>query len=133
MKGLLDMMDDPATLWGHPDIGDWQYEVRNGETLRSFAEWLANRAELAIEAAAGGWDDVPEGSVANCVFCGAAILLDLREGGGPAKDWGANPEDWVGHGGTGLDYGCDSSPLNNDEGTGGHLPAEDSITEPGGQ
>lgn len=27
-------------LWNHPRIGDWQEEVHNGDTLRSFREWL---------------------------------------------------------------------------------------------
>lgn len=33
------------TLWNHPDLRDWQHEVSNGDTLRSFREWLAWRSE----------------------------------------------------------------------------------------
>lgn len=27
-------------LWEHPSLGDWQYQVHNGDTLRGFREWL---------------------------------------------------------------------------------------------
>lgn len=37
--------DDAPSAWGHADLGDWRYEVTNGDTLRSFAEWLEARAE----------------------------------------------------------------------------------------
>ena len=53
--------------------------------------------------------DYPEGSTSVCRKCGLPILLDQREGGGPGKDWGARPEDWVGNGGIGMDYGCEES------------------------
>lgn len=74
--------------------------------------------------------DFPEGTTARCVQCRQMILLDQREGGGPGKDWGASPENWVGNGGIGMDYGCDASPLNDDDGTGGHSPKAGSIREP---
>lgn len=38
-------------LWNHPRIGDWQEEVHNGDTLRSFREWLDFHPE--------GSDDAP--------------------------------------------------------------------------
>lgn len=75
-------------------------------------------------------NDHPEGSTAICAHCGARILLDQREGGGPGKDWGDSPEDWVGNGGIGMDYGCGENPENDDEGTGGHLPKPGTIKEP---
>jgi hypothetical protein len=74
--------------------------------------------------------DFPEGTTAMCVQCGEPILLDQREGGGPGKDWGARPENWVGNGGIGMDYGCFDSPLNDDEGTGGHSPKAGTIRLP---
>ena len=33
-------MDESLSPWDHPDLDDWRYEVSNGDTLRSFAEWL---------------------------------------------------------------------------------------------
>lgn len=74
--------------------------------------------------------DYPEGTTAECEHCGESILLDQREGGGPGKDWGANPDDWTGNGGTGMDYGCSDSPDTDDDGTGGHSPDLDTITLP---
>lgn len=74
--------------------------------------------------------DFPEGTTAECVQCGERILLDQREGGGPGKDWGSKPEDWVGNGGIGMDYGCPASPLNDTDATGGHSPKAGTITTP---
>lgn len=74
--------------------------------------------------------DFPEGSTAVCVQCDREILLDQREGGGTGKDWGSSPSDWVGNGGIGMDYGCSGSPLNDDEGTGGHSPRAGTIKAP---
>jgi len=37
-------MRQPA-LWHHELIGDWQYAVSNGDTLRGFSEWLQWEAE----------------------------------------------------------------------------------------
>lgn len=74
--------------------------------------------------------DFPEGTTAECVQCGLDILLDLREGGGNAKDWGATPDQWIGNGGIGMDYGCVASPLNDDQGTGGHSPRAGTIRTP---
>ena len=31
--------------WDHPRITDWRYEVANGDTMRGFADWLANEDE----------------------------------------------------------------------------------------
>jgi hypothetical protein len=63
--------------------------------------------------------DLPEHSLAECRYCNEAIVLDLTEGGGPAKDWGApsTPGEV-----TGLDYGCSGSPWTGDEGSGSHMP-----------
>ena len=72
-------------------------------------------------------NDYPEGTTSTCVHCGSAILLDQREGGGPGKDWGASPADWVGHGGIGMDYGCGDNPDSDEEGTAGHEPDPSSI------
>lgn len=48
---------DHPHLWDHPDIGDWQQEVHNGDTLRSFREWLTWRSEC--RAADGEPDSEP--------------------------------------------------------------------------
>lgn len=74
--------------------------------------------------------DLPEGTTATCCYCRETILLDQREGGGPGKDWGAGPGDWVGNGGTGMDYGCFDSPDSDDDATGGHTPDLDTIALP---
>lgn len=50
------------------------------------------------------------GAESTCVQCGEPIFLDLLEGGGVA-DW--KTEDG--------DYGCPDSPLNDEDGTGGHV------------
>ena len=77
--------------------------------------------------------DFPEGTTALCFWCKEPILLDQREGGGPAKDWGTAPEDWVGNGGTGMDYGCGAHPLNSrSDGCHGHSPTLGTITLPNG-
>lgn len=77
--------------------------------------------------------DFPEGTTAKCVQCHEPILLDQQEGGGTGKDWGAGrPADWQPNGGLGLDYGCFDSPLNDNDGTGGHSPQAGTIITPGG-
>jgi hypothetical protein len=37
--------NDRPNLWEHEQLGDWQYAVSNGDTLRSFSEWLQWEAE----------------------------------------------------------------------------------------
>ena len=75
--------------------------------------------------------DFPEGTTAECVQCDEPILLDKTEGGGPAKDWGAGtPAEWQPNGGIGLDYGCAFSPLNDDDGCGGHSPKAGTLRLP---
>jgi hypothetical protein len=77
-----------------------------------------------------GMSDHPEGTTALCTHCHEPILLDQREGGGPGKDWGTHPDQWVGNGGTGMDYGCGDNPASDDEGTAGHEPIPETIEEP---
>lgn len=74
--------------------------------------------------------DYPEGTTAKCLFCGQKILLDQEEGGGPGKDWGDGPSSWSKNGGIGMDYGCGSHPLNDADGTYGHVPILGSIRIP---
>ncbi len=80
------------------------------------------------------YTDLPEGTTADCHYCGLRILLDQQEGGGPAKDWGAGcptPEQaWSVNGGLGLDYGCGDHPANDDEGTWGHVPVFSTLAPP---
>lgn len=73
------------------------------------------------------YTDLPEGTTATCRYCIQSILLDQREGGGPGKDWGATPDQWVGNGGIGMDFGCGNHPASNKEGTWGHVPSFGSI------
>jgi hypothetical protein len=54
---------------------------------------------------------IAQGAKGKCVNCDEDIFLDIEEGGG-VVDW--KTEDG--------DYGCRNSPLNNDEGTGDHVP-----------
>jgi len=75
---------------------------------------------------------LPEGTIAECAFCGAEILLDQREGGGPGKDWGATPDEWVGSGGIGMDYGCGEHPDTDEDASCGHEPTRNSIRPPQG-
>lgn len=99
---------------GNPDTG--KVRDTNGNTVGawSFAATI----------------DYPEGTTAECLHCGAAILLDQREGGGPGKDWGSDPADWVGHGGSGMDYGCGLNPESDEDGTAGHAPDPNTIAAP---
>jgi hypothetical protein len=39
----IDMIEDPG-------LGDWMYEVANGDTRRSYIDWLANKTEIELEA-----------------------------------------------------------------------------------
>lgn len=75
-------------------------------------------------------NDYPEGTTAVCKHCRQKILLDQREGGGPGKDWGSTPGQWVGNGGIGMDYGCDANPESNKDGVAGHKPRRGTIREP---
>ena len=36
-------------VWDHPDLGDWQYAVANGDTLRGFREWLEYEQENPVQ------------------------------------------------------------------------------------
>lgn len=72
----------------------------------------------------------PEGTEADCIHCGERILLDQMEGGGPGKDWGTSPEDWKGHGGSGMDYGCGEHPLSGSQGCYGHEPNPPTVRRP---
>lgn len=58
-----------------------------------------------------------QGAESRCQYCEEPIRFDIVEGGG-VPDWGAPISSHI----PGLDYGCDMSPDNSDEGTGGHLP-----------
>lgn len=80
---------------------------------KELAQWLESfGAERFFEAFLA----VAQGAQSMCVYCGRHIYLDCAEGGG-VPDWGtAIP------GIDGLNYGCDSSPDTNEEGTGGHVP-----------
>lgn len=111
---------------GTPGGGGGQYDAPAG----TIYDAGGNAIKVARRSKTGSIYDYPEGTTAVCAYCDEPILLDQREGGGPGKDWGARPEDWVGNGGIGMDYGCGGSPESSDEGTGGHLPMTHTIQLP---